>query len=305
MKRLLVISFTVAMLLAAGCGTTFRATREFSFTEPWTGYERVEVRTRNGSVELRSAAVDVIQISGTKRARGFTHADAESNLDRVSVHGGADAGRPDTFVIELRFPETLRHKSVGADIVVEVPEPCAAKIDTGNGSIHVAGLTGNVELDTSNGRILAEDLKGNLNADTSNGRIIAKRIEGRCRLDTSNGRIIVENVRGVVEADTSNGDIRADVAPPPDGRVELHTSNGSIHVTVPEGQGADLRLKTSNGRIKTMLGDATLQRVEVGKTSFRAQMNGGGGVIVADTSNGSITIDLRGGGSAGTVRGSE
>lgn len=312
MKRVMAVCLTAITLVAMGCITPPLQVRDdFSLTAGWEGFERVEVNTRNGRVELRSAAVKDVEISGFKCLNVWSLADGERMLPELEVYAGAHAARPDTLLIELRVPETLRHNNPSASFVVAVPQPCAVNIDTSNGSIEVAGLKGDVDLDTnnghievtdvdgrvradtSNGRVVVEDVRGDVLADTSNGRILARRITGRCELYTSNGSVRVEQADGELEVRTSNGGVDVDADPSAGARVNVTTSNGSIRMRVPESFGADIDLRTSNGRITTALGSATFRHIKAGRDRFAAEMNGGGGVLRASTSNGRIELETR------------
>lgn len=293
MKRVLLAPFVVMLVAVSGCASLVRATGPVSQSQSWDKFTRVEVRVRNGNVELRSGGVEQIKVTGQKYAGGATAAEAQANLDRVEIYTGAASEDPDTFLVELRFPEDLRNKSVGADLVIEVPKPCAAKVATSNGSIHVARLAGNVELQTSNGSVLAQDIQGPLKAGTSNGRIEIAQVDGDVTASSSNGGVTTQDIRGACVLTTSNGDIRAVAALSSGSRVELRTSNGSIHATLPASLAAELKLRTSNGRVHVTLADAALKDVDAAKTHYHAVMNGGGGSVVAETSNGSITVDAR------------
>jgi DUF4097 and DUF4098 domain-containing protein YvlB len=284
----------VLLVVAGGCSAgAFKARESFSLTAPWEGYRHVAVQTRNGSVELRCGDAEVVSVSGEKRVRGMTQAEADENLQEIEVLVDRDPGETGTLLVEVRYPPRLRYRSPGASLVIEVPEPCSVDISTGNGRITVKGMERDVKLNTSNGRITARDIDGPLHARTSNGRIEVHGIRGACDLETSNGAITAEDVRGDLDADTSNGRITVVVSPGEGGEVDLESSNGAIEVTLPAGFGADLRLSTSNGRVHTSLGDATLQHLSAGKSSLKAVMNGGGGRVEARTSNGSITVRCR------------
>jgi DUF4097 and DUF4098 domain-containing protein YvlB len=288
-----------------------KATSDFAATHPWDGYKRVEVSVRNGAVELRSADVHEIKISGRKFAGGLTLAEAEANLAKVEVYAALSEQRADTFVVELRYPLELASKSVGAEVLIEVPEPCAADLTTSNGPVRASGLKDEVKLSTSNGAVRADGVVGRLTVDTSNGNadvdnvqgdatvsssnggLTVRGVQGRCVLSTSNGGIRAEDLSGDVEIKTSNGNIRLVAASGRAGRIDLRSSNGSIHASLPPDLAAQLRLRTSNGRVRVSLGQAALEPRECSRTRFEGTMNGGGGLVTAETSNGSITVDSR------------
>lgn len=299
-RTTMTLAATIAMVAACGCtaagcgGGMVQATRDFSLKAPWEGYERLIVRSRNGRVELASAGVSEITVEGQVRVRGTTQAEADANLEQVQIVAQADANDPKTFRIELKVPEALKRNSPGANFIVKLPAPCAAEVDTSNGSIQVIGLKGPVTLNTSNGAVRAEDIDGDLTVDTSNGGVVVSNVAGNCAVDTSNGPVEVQGTRGDVQVDTSNGSVRVDISPPTAGTVVLDTSNGSINATLPAQMAADLKLDTSNGRVNVDLGDIPTKVQRRSKTHLTASINGGAGArIEADTSNGSITLKFR------------
>jgi len=314
MRRLGIVSMGAGVALV-GCGCTggaFRATRDFALTKPWENYERIVVRSRNGRVDLAVGDGNDVRIDGKMYIQGITLQDAESNLDELAVVAEADSESAGTFRVEFQVPESLWNKSPGASFRIRVPKACAATVDTSNGGIRAAGLKGVVALDTSNGEITVEDIDGRVEADTSNGRITARNVTGdlvavtsngdakldgatgTCRVRTSNGRVELSGARGNVEAITSNGDIRVDATPATTGNVVLTTSNGSIWATLPAQMTADVRLRTSNGGVDASFGEIPLKVRQFSRRSVDVSMNGGGaGKIVAETSNGPITLRFR------------
>ena len=292
----------IAVLVAVvggimGCqvaGGMAKAEREFSLSAAWQDYEHIVVKSRNGAIELTSADVPEILIDGKMYVRGITQAEADANLEKLQIVAEADSANPKAFRIELKVPEKLRRNSPGAKFIIKIPSPCTAEINTSNGSVKVVGLKGPVVLDTSNGGIRAEKIDGDLKADTSNGGVVVKDVSGKCVINTSNGAIEVEGVCGDIHADTSNGNIRVDASPPRTATVILDTSNGSIDATLPAHMSADLKLATSNGRVRVDFSDIPTKLSRQSKTHLTGSMNGGeGGRIVADTSNGSITLKFR------------
>lgn len=299
------------VLAAGGCAGSFRAEREFSLSAAWEDYDGLIVRTRNGRIDLEPHDRPDVAVSGTLRARGATQSQAQEHLDALQVVVERDEEDPRRLRIELRYPEELRRHSVGADLVVRVPRPCAAQLDSSNGSLRVcrmsgrvravtsngevsaADIAGEVELLSSNGSILAERIDGPLTAETSNGAVTARRVGGDCTLTTSNGRIEAVDVRGSLRASSSNGGVAIDAQPPPGAGLMLRTSNGDIRATLPAGFGATLELRAPDGRIRADFAGASVRSLAQSRSLLEAEMNGGGGRISATTSNGSIELRCR------------
>lgn len=307
MRRTLLASLGMVLLTVAGCGSLVRATDSVSLTEPWQKYERLEVRLRNGSVELRTGNVKDVAVTGEKYASGATLGEAQSNLEQVEVYVGAASGRPDTLLVELRCPEAVRNRNVGASLLIELPQACPANVETNNGAIRAARLQGDVVLRTDNGRIDVSDISGPVRAESSNGAIDARDITGKVQAQTSNGRINVQrvpeasletsngaiyaaDVGGNLAATTSNGRIEATVNPSAGGRVDLQSSNGEIWLSLPAALGMDLRLVTTQGRIHAGLDENAFKARQRSRTHVEGSLNGGGCRVEATTSNGSITF---------------
>jgi len=284
--------FVLSLVWTAGCSSTLVQVHErFALDVPWTDYERVHVRTTDGHVELISEQRDGAAITGIKQAGGLTWSEARRNLEQVTVVSEPDAADASTLIVRLDYPAELRNKSVGASLEIRVPAPCAADVATANGRISVRGLRGPAVLHTSNGRITVADVAGDVRGESSNGRIVVRAIDGTCELKTSNGRIEAHDVNGSVRAATSNGSIFVRATPPPEGYAIMQSSNGAIRAVLPPEIQGTLRVHSSNGRLSVDLGDAALSHVHGSEHAIEAQLNGGGGgEIIAQTSNGSIIL---------------
>ncbi len=312
-RQIFRIGISALILATTGCGSsTMRVAEKISIDMAWENYERMVVSTRNGSISLVSDDVQQIEIRGEMSARGHTVSQAREYLEQLSIVAQASEADPSIFVVELKTPESLRGKNVGASFEIRIPASCAAELRTGNGNITARRLKNHVLMKTSNGKINAQEIEGtveasssngrihlvyingDITAETSNGRVIADGVTSDCALTTSNGDITARDIKGAVKAVTSSGDIRVEADPGADGVVYMRTSNGNINAELtPETRG-ELILSVSNGRIQTKFGEASLTEIQQSKRSFRALLNGGGeGRIEGRTSNGSIILSCR------------
>lgn len=286
--------FPLVALGLVGCAAPLRVTEDFSLHVPWQSYERIAIQSRNGAVRLETGSGQEIAIEGKKYVQVHDLAEGDATLARLEIVAEASPTDPHEFVIRLDVPADLQQRSAGAAFNVTVPQAVAAVLKTSNGSVHVQGLQGEIVLTSSNGQIVAKDIEGELHADTSNGAVVVRNLTGACELESSNGGIVIEAQRGgPVTASTSNGNVKANVGPNAGDGVNLHSSNGNILVSFTTPLAANLDLRTSNGRVVTELGDAVLRHVDAGRHAFKAEVNGGGGDVVAVTSNGSVTVSCQ------------
>ncbi len=310
LRSVVAASLGLLTLLGVGCQAGgVRAEEAFTLNVPWNSYETVQVRSRNGRIEVRQAAdATQVSISGKKYVKGATLEEAQGRLAMLRIVAAADPAAPSTLVVALEVSEDLRNHSPGASLVLNVPQACRVDakssngavvvagmkqtaIDTSNGGVHATQIDGNIVVDTSNGAIHVADVRGDATLKTSNGPAIVERVQGSTRVDTSNGDITLESAGGPVYADTSNGSIRLVGSPPADGLVQLDTSNGSIEAKLPASLKGELSLVASNGKVVTDLGPMALTNPQITKTSVKGVMNGGGtGKLIARTSNGGIRL---------------
>ncbi len=285
---------TLAATAVAGCDTPVRAYEKFSFTADWRDYQRVVIRTGNGSIKVTAdASPGKVAVSGRKFADGSTLIEAQKYLKQVRIVAEPDASDPRTLRIEVHRPNVLHRGSLGANLHVRVPKRCKIEADSGNGSIDCDGL-GPLDLTTTNGAVRVHNATGPVEIDTSNGGIVLKNIVGDCRATTSNGEVIATGVRGNLHAETTNGQIEADVIPPADGRVILESSNGWVAATLPASLAGVLEASVTLGTVDLDAGSASVKYLTREDRGLEATLNGGGKARVrVGTTNGSIKIRFR------------
>lgn len=161
---------------------------------------------------------------------------------------------------------------------------------TSGGHIRVATAKGNIDIHTSGGHIDLSNIEGDVVAKTSGGAIHAEKITGRSTLKTSGGSIAISGLKGAVDAGTSGGGIDADLLEQPAGDCSLKTSGGGITVALVEGVAVDVDLRTSGGRVSTDWPVSTVVQGERIKNELHGKINGGGPLITAHTSGGSVRV---------------
>ncbi|MBN1944040.1 MAG: DUF4097 family beta strand repeat protein [Bradymonadales bacterium] len=251
-------------LTLTGLGCVFNA--EVVTLSKMATYDRVDWHTFRSALDDGSITV-------------FGHDDPRMELtariEAVVLHGEEASAREGILVdlvarnqvlqMALDCPDDLEETVQVRSIQAVAPRTAWLDLETGNSSIAVFGMEGNVVAETSNGDITAQT-DGMVSLRTSNGRI---------DLDTGDGG----------RADTSNGEIFATVRSGEIVSLRLSSSNGSIFVYLPIDAGFQLDLETSNGEI-----DLSWLGFGVNGDSFFGPIRGGGPLIRVRTSNGDIKI---------------
>jgi len=223
------------------------------------------------------------------------------------------------------FWGSFRHANMR--VVVTIPKGTRTYVKTSDGDVQTKSLEGNTQLRTSDGDILVGTLSGedvvlatsdgDINADelsggeieikTSDGDVEAGKVNAKTiTCSTSDGDVSLGSASAeVISLSSSDGDIRVDAdsdrlkARTSDGDIvvtiasatemNLRTSDGNVTINAPAGINADLDLR--GGRIRVH-GEVGIKG-EMSKHKVIGTLGGGGVEIVARTSDGSISLDLR------------
>jgi hypothetical protein len=247
----------------------------------------VDVRTANGAVKVEAKAVDKVRVVATVRAQTQERLDAT----QVKVERLAD----NTLSVSVAWPDDRRRASEGVSFDIAVPDAAGVKVKTSNGSISIAGLTGEAVLESSNGRVGVDGHAGAVKIDTSNGAVNVKDVSGPVWAESSNGGVELVRVGTPVKVDTNNGSVRVTLRDEATGPVKIDSSNGPVTLAVGPSFTGELGMDTSNGSVKVEdLAAASI--VSMGKSSGRIRVGGvgsGGEESRIDTSNGAITVKGR------------
>jgi hypothetical protein len=251
---------------ALAAGLLSAAVHAEEYTKSFTVSNRanVHVDTNDGAVVVTTG--DTKQVEFRVEYLGYElekslHIESSQSGDEVSLiaripnHWHFTLGMRRTLHIEVRMPKE-------ADLLVK----------TGDGSIKVGDLSGNVDLHTGDGSISATGLDGKCDASSGDGRI---RLSGRfdaLRAKSGDGSIEVEARQGS-KVDSS---------------WSIRSGDGSIEAALPTDLAADLDVTTGDGHINSDL-PITVEGL-LSKSRVRGKLNGGGQELVIHTGDGSIRL---------------
>ncbi len=128
-----------------------------------------------------------------------------------------------------------------------------------------------------------------LRLDASNGGIGLEGLTGEVRARTTNGGLSVVGGSGRVRGETTNGGIRLQLTGDrwQGEGVGLETTNGGVRITIPASYSVDLETGTVNGGLEIDFPVMVQGRIN---RTLRTELNGGGPLIRATTTNGGVVI---------------
>jgi DUF4097 and DUF4098 domain-containing protein YvlB len=275
-KKILPV-FLGALLLAAAAQASTTLKESFDRTVPLQAGSQVRLTNVNGAVTFEAWDRNEVQIHAEKQVKAGNAEDARKAMAQVKIDvaQGADGLRIDTKlprkgdgVFDWLFGNQI---NINVTYKVRVPRRAALDVETVNGGVQVTGTRGKANVETTNGGIEVTDVQGNLTLETVNGGIDVRRSAGALRAESTNGHI-----------DAELTDL------PADSELRLTSTNGGIDLRLPRDARLSIDAATTNGRVRT---DFAVTGGQPGKRSLKGDINGGGGLLYAHTTNGSVDIN--------------
>ena len=130
-----------------------------------------------------------------------------------------------------------------------------------------------------------------LTLETQNGGISIARVSGDLTFEAENGGIKLDGVAGNVRGRTTNGGVEAELTGDTwEGQgLDLETTNGAVRLRIPEDYSARLETGTVNGGIDIDFPVTVSGRIG---REFTTTLGDGGPLVRAETTNGQVRISL-------------
>ena len=240
-----------AVLFAFALGARADVTEKLNRTYPLPADGILRLENVNGAITIEAWDRNEVSIEAEKRGRDT------DDLQRITIDFDA---QPERVAIKTTLAKSpgnwLPGKGSRAAVTYLVRVPREARLErvaSVNSSITVEGVRGPMELEAVNGSVRAAGLARDARVESVNGSIT---------VDFAS----LENVRS----------------------VDLESVNGRIELTVPKGASARIELRTTNGRTSV---EPPIKLSDSGRRSLSGEIGQGGGPLLkAKTTNGSVTV---------------
>lgn len=293
------LALPCAALLAAGL--TARAKAE-EYVKSYSVTERPDVRVRIADGNVRVITSDAPQVEFRVKYDGYT-------LDKNLIIESRQEGNQVTFTTKMKYGITIGISNKKVSTEIRMPRTADLQLDTGDGAVEIASLSGNLTLSSGDGRLKVSQLSGNLDIRTGDGGISADTLKGDVRLRTGDGTIEALNLDGnctvssgdgmvrlagrfdALDVKSGDGGVVARVAPGSamSSSWTIRTGDGPVEVVLPRDFKANLDAATNDGHIS--LGIPVAIEGQVTPSKVRGKMNGGGPSLFIQTGDGSIRLN--------------
>jgi DUF4097 and DUF4098 domain-containing protein YvlB len=269
-------------LLAGGFYCTAAQAEDYTKSFTIANRANVHVDTNDGSVVVTTG--DNKQVEFRVDYTGY---ELEKSLHIESTQQGDEVNLIARIPNHWHFVIGVRHR---LHIEVRMPRDADLQIKTGDGSIKVGDLAGNVDLHTGDGSITADAVKGSIRLNTGDGTINGTGLDGRCDAVSGDGRIRLAGRFEALRAKSGDGSIEVEArqGSKVDSSWSVRSGDGSIDVAMPADLAADLDVTTGDGHITSDI-PITVEGI-ISKSRVRGKMNGGGQDVTIHTGDGSIHL---------------
>lgn len=273
----------LAVIAAMGGLAPRAAAEEVAKAFTVSGRANVRINTNDGSV--RVSASDSKQVEFRVEYQGFVlgkdlRVDSRQDGDKVELtarvtgHWGRHWGRDSKQLhIEVRMPKD-------ADLDLE----------TGDGSVEVAGINGTAVIHTGDGSIKAQNLRGDVRLRAGDGSIEGYGLDGKVEATSGDGHIRLEGRFDALDIKTGDGsvDARANAGSRMNGRWNIRTGDGSVDLVIPGDLQANIEASTGDGHIS--MGMPVTIEGTFSTSQLHGKLNGGGQPLTIRTGDGSIRL---------------
>lgn len=267
------------LALATGC---FTGGPRLTTTVPAvniSGHAHVRVTADDGSVRVTTA--DIPQVQLRVESSGY---EIPRDLEIAMTPHGSEV---DIMVKTHDHFALFSFGSRSLHIDVVMPRDAEVEVRSGDGSVELEQVAGNVDVHTGDGSVAVHGARGNIRLHTGDGSISGQDLDGNIDARTSDGSVKLEGRFDRLAVATGDGRLVANALP--GSRViqpwSLETGDGSVALALPRDLGAHIDASTRDGHVRSTIPLAGLR-------SSRAEgdINGGGPPIVVRTGDGSIQL---------------
>ncbi|MDH3252010.1 MAG: hypothetical protein OEM41_04410, partial [Ignavibacteria bacterium] len=191
--------------------TNFTAEQSFSFREHVTAQSQLQLDAINGTVTITgTTASDSLIITGERRVRSESVADAQANLQNLEVNVQNLANEVSVKTVQ---PDQANGRVYQVDYRITLPMTFAVLVKSINGDVTVDSVTSTVVVNHVNGTVFLEDVVGNTTVTLENGRI------------------------------------ESEVTIPQNGTIDMRVTNGNLGLDIPVNTSANFSARVTNGTI--------------------------------------------------------
>jgi DUF4097 and DUF4098 domain-containing protein YvlB len=247
----------------------------------------ISVATFDGSLRIVSWDRDEVLIEIQKRGASL------EDVERLEVRTTQEGNRIRIEALPAGEGRvvTFHGGSPSVSFVLSVPRQIRLRAETGDGSVQVDELEGDIVISSGDGSITAQTVRGRLRVNTGDGAIRVADADGSIEVDTADGSVHIDGRLDSVRVTTGDGSVRVEAR---DGSSvasdwDVTTGDGSIVLRLPGDVDADVDAESADGRVDADGTFTTVRRSEEGGW-LRGRLGRGGRAIRLRSGDGAVQL---------------
>jgi DUF4097 and DUF4098 domain-containing protein YvlB len=229
-----------------GYTNSYRLVEQDTKSFPVNGTPRISIETFDGSVMIRSWDKNEVTLSITKRAADETslrrtRLEANQAGNNITIRADYDRAYPNA-------PDSGPRALVNLEVFV--PRRSDITANSGDGSLSLEGVNGDVDLHTGDGSVSVTGARGRLNVLTGDGGVRVDGFDGNAAVKTGDGRIALQGKFGQLAAKTGDGSIVLELVPGHNATIETRAEdvvNDGVATEETSGAGHARRWRVGSG----------------------------------------------------------
>lgn len=259
----------------------------------------ITLETFDGAIEVHSWDRQEVEVVVEKQAQD------DGLLQQIVVEKSQEGNQ---VTLRVKGPAGRSHDGIQIGVVfspsakLRVALPRAATLDlrSGDGSITVEDVSGQLTLRTADGSVSGLRLSGELRVRTDDGSIRLRETTGKVDVETLDGSVTVNGLLTLLRAKSGDGSVRVTAekgsALSDDWSVE--TTDGTVELRLPEDLAAEIDAVTSDGSIRSSHPHLSVperrgedEDRDEDRRALKATLGGGGHTLRVRTGDGSIRFE--------------
>jgi DUF4097 and DUF4098 domain-containing protein YvlB len=273
---------TACSVDVAGAAVESREEKVFTVTGPVT----LTVTTFDGSIEVTSWDRNEVRVEILRRAS------SDQQLRALEVDARQEGGR---IVVEGREPSRRggAFDSSSVSFLVTTPRTSSLEARTGDGSVAARDLAGSTSVDTGDGSIRLERVEGDLRLRTGDGSVNVTAARGKVEVETGDGSVQVSGVLTELRARTGDGSVNvtADPGSAMQADWQIETGDGAVSLRLPAAFDADVDASSGDGGVHVDGIPSAADRDA--RNSVRGRLGRGGRTLRVQSGDGPIDVGVR------------
>jgi len=300
---------------------------QFDKTLKVSGAVNLSVSTGSGTISVRAGDGSTVHVVGRIRVSeswGTSEAAAKDKVRQLETNPPIEQDGNTIHIGENRDEDLRRNVSISYEVIT--PAETQLRASTGSGSQTLEGVHGPVEASTGSGNLNISRIGNELRASTGSGSITLEEIKGSVHATTGSGSIRAHGIAGGLSARTGSGSVEYEQTAPgdvdietgsggiemrgvhgsiharaasghilaegiPTGEWRLQTASGGVTLQLPSGAGFELDARTGSGSVSVSATHELIVSGTLNRHELRGKAHGGGPLISASTSSGSIRVE--------------